>query len=86
MGGFPYLQGRARDEETVGGLEHAHSLRKLGGLVLEAVGFVDDQVVPGEFGDSPLFEVADLSGVGGWVVGGGWVEEEKGFRTRCWSL
>ena len=31
------LQGRARDEEAVRGLEHAHGLGELRGLVLQAV-------------------------------------------------
>mmetsp|Transcript_28915 Transcript_28915/g.83963 ORF Transcript_28915/g.83963 Transcript_28915/m.83963 type:complete len:731 (+) Transcript_28915:2411-4603(+) len=56
------LQGSTGQEETVGRVEASHRLAEHGGLVLEAVGLVDDQIAPGELLEGPSLGIAYLVG------------------------
>ena len=56
------LQGSTRQEETEGRVEASYCFAEHGGLVLETVGLINDQVAPGELLERPSLGVAYLVG------------------------
>jgi len=54
------LQGRAGQQQSMLGVQHTHGGTELTRLVLQAVGLVDDQIMPGDLGQGGLLQVDDF--------------------------
>lgn len=55
-----YLKGRSGDEQAVAGIKEADDLGQNGVDILDAVGFVNDNILPGNLLEAVFFALADL--------------------------